>query len=425
MTKPAQGVLISGRNYIHKFVDNNGKTQEVETMGPDFVAAELASSLRMWGTKKNQSEIYHQLFANLPKRYIVDNNITDPVKVGGLDVKNIDLHINKLVVDIDKIKGILGRLFGPPAGYPASCEQEMGYAANTTYMGDQTGSKCAHHPDGIYNTVNYPLKWYATCVKNQGRRGTCVSFAATSATESAWAVKNKQWVNLSEQSLYNRAKMTWYPSTYGDGLNTAGIMEDMVSKNFRFPYETGWDYNPSYSRTHNDGTQTYTNSCTSYTGEHCSNTNHQGQHVCSKFLGMTFCGFMESVTENAMGIKGVTQIWGMYSKDTSVAIAKLASALKIPMVIAIPVTPSFDNAPVTGYAQYVGANEENRGWHALAVLAVVENKDLPATAPQGAGGGYFVIKNSWGACFKDAGYIYLPIQWVKDYAGSLTLLTSI
>jgi hypothetical protein len=424
-TRGATQVEPTGKNYFHKIFDNNGKEQIVETMGQEFAMSEIANTLRMVGTKENQSNVYSVLHNYLPKEYFNGRSIKNPTEVGNFEVREIDLQINKLVLDTAVLRQMANILNGIPAGFPASCDKEIGWSPSNVNMGDQTGSKCEHHPDGIFKNVKYPLKWYATCVKNQGKRGSCVSFAATGATESAYAVKYNKWYNLSEEHLYNRAKMTWYPSTYGDGLDTAGIMEDMVTKNYKFPYEAGWDYNPSYSRVKNDASQTYTNSCNGYTGEHCSNTNHQGKHVCTQMLGLTFCGYSEEVAETNIGIKGVSQIWKPENPDFSIAVARLASALRIPMTISIPVTPSFDNAPVSGYAQYVGANEGNRGWHALEVLAVVDNKDIPATAPQGAGGGYFVIKNSWGACWKDAGYIYLPIAWIKDYTGSLTLVNSI
>ncbi len=397
-SRVATDVEPTGKNYFHKIFDNNGKQQIVETMGQEFAMSEVSNSLRMFGTKENQSNVYGVLHDYLPKEYFNGRTIVSPSNMGNMDVKEIDANINKLVLDTAVIQKLGNILAGIPAGYPASCDKEIGWSPSNAYMGDQTGNKCDHHPDGIFKNVKYPLKWYATCVKNQGGRGSCVSFAATAATESAYAVKFKKWYNLSEEHLYNRAKMTWYPSTYGDGLDTAGIMEDMVTKNYKFPYEAGWDYNPSYSRVKNDAAKTYTNSCNNYSGEHCSNTNHQGKYVCSHMLGMTFCGYAEEVAETSIGIKGVSQIWKPENPDLSIAIARLASALKIPMTIAIPVTPSFDNAPASGYAQYVGSNEGNRGWHALQVVAVVDNKDLPATAPQGAGGGYFVIKNSWGGC---------------------------
>ncbi len=427
LTKRPTGVTRRGKNYLHRVRDNRGKVQMVETMGEEFVYSELANTLKSVNNKNNKLNLYNLAYSKLPKKYLTRRvgKLKTPKELEKADLNTITANLTTLVVDTRLIGNILGTLDLPPAGRPASCNKEIGYAPSSGTMGDQTGNKCNHHPDGIFNNVRYPMKWYATCVKNQGSRGTCVSFAAVSAVETAYAVNNNKWYNLSEQNLYNAAKMKWYPSTYGDGLNTAGIMQDLVNRNYRFGFEYAWDYNPSYSRVKNDANKTYTSSCNGYNGEHCSNTNHQGKKVCTKILFWTFCGYTEQTAETSLNIDGVAQIWDVNNTDASVNTAKLASNLKLPMVLSIPVTPSFDNAPVSGYANYVGANEGNRGGHAVAVLGVVENSQLPATAPQGAGGGYFIVKNSWGACWKDAGYIYLPIAWVKAYARSLTVVTSI
>lgn len=425
LTKGASGVERNGKNYVHRITDNRGKTQLVETMGDEFTYAELANTLKQFPNKNNKLNLYNLVYSKLPKKYLTRVKLKTPKDLENADSRTIDATLTSVVTNINIIGTYLSTLDLPPAGRPSTCSGEIGRSGSNSSMGDQTGNSCSPHPDGIYNNVKYPMKWYATCVKNQGRRGTCVSFAATSAVETAYAVKTNKWYNFSEQNLYNAAKMKWYPSTYGDGLNTAGIMQDLVNRDYKFAYEFAWDYNPSYNREKNDNNKTYTKSCTNYSGEHCSNTNHQGKKVCTKILFWTYCGYVEQTTETTLGIDGVAQIWNPSNTDSSVATAKLASTLKLPMVLSLPVTPSFDNAGANGYATYVGANEGNRGGHAVAVVGVVENKDLPATAPQGAGGGYFVVKNSWGACWKDAGYIYLPISWVKAYARSLTVVTSI
>src|SRR5262249_16038441 len=147
-----------------------------------------------------------------------------------------------------------------------------------------TGGSCK--PTNLFAKHRFPLKWRATCVKNQGHRGTCVSFGITGAVEAAIAQKHNRWLNLSEERLYYWTKV---PTAYGDPLSTAGTIGSMDSTAFTYPFEYQWDYNPSYSRTASGGV--YSNSCVGYSGEHCSNTAHQGDLVCFDFLFWRFCAW--------------------------------------------------------------------------------------------------------------------------------------
>src|SRR5262249_34813586 len=51
-------------------------------------------------------------------------------------------------------------------------------------------------------------------------------------------------------------------------------------------------------------------------------------------------------------------------------------------------------------------------------VGLLANDVLPDTAPQGAGGGYVIVKNSWGCFAGDGGYYYLPFDWVKAFVRS-------
>ena len=370
--------------------------------------------------------MYGQVFKMLPERYKQQKQLPKPQEITHYTAEQLTSLNVSIANDINIIMPYL--ILDPkPSGYPASCAAEIGYDSRNT---DRTGGICAHNANGLFQNSKYPLKWYATCVKNQGNRGTCVSFGVTASVESKIALKHAKWVNLSEEDLYNKAKMTWYPSVWGDGLNTAGIVNDINDRNYVFPYEQSWNYNPSYSRTSNAVTHTYHNSCVGYTGPFCSDTNHQGQLVCSRIsiLGttFTFCGYRAPVAgTSAEQATVVSQVWNPANPSLSTSLLALAVILKIPATIALPVTPSFDGAPATGFQSFLGAGEGNRGWHAVQVLGFVSNTSLPAAMPKGSGGGWFVIKNSWGACWKDAGYIYLSYDWVKTYVGSASLINDV
>ncbi len=74
----------------------------------------------------------------------------------------------------------LGSPFAP------SCSGDIGANSSLTEMhyGDQTRNTCTEpNPFGILANFNWPYKDQLTCIKNQGVRGTCHIFAATSAME--------------------------------------------------------------------------------------------------------------------------------------------------------------------------------------------------------------------------------------------------
>jgi hypothetical protein len=47
-----------------------------------------------------------------------------------------------------------------------------------------------------------------------------------------------------------------------------------------------------------------------------------------------------------------------------------------------------------------------------------------ASATPGSGGGYFIIKNSWGAAYGDAGYLYMPVDYLKANATQVIVVSS-
>ncbi|MDH5675043.1 MAG: C1 family peptidase, partial [Myxococcales bacterium] len=277
-------------------------------------------------------------------------------------------------------------------------------------------------PAHIFDLHRFPLKWRATCVKNQRNRGTCVAFGITAAVETKIAVNHNRWTNLSEQRLYYWAKA---PTKHGDGLNTSGVMDSMVSSAFTYPWEHNWDYNPSPSRDSVGDPAYYVNSCVGYSAEHCSDTSHQGDKVCSSFLGLMFCSTDGSaVPASGFQMKNRLHLWS-YGAVGGSALGRLFLALSHPLVISLPVTPTFDQAAGNGIMTYAGAGEDNRGGHALAVMGFVDNENLPGGYPAGAGGGYFIVKNSWGQCWKDGGYVYIPYDWVHTYGYALTAVSQV
>jgi hypothetical protein len=62
------------------------------------------------------------------------------------------------------------------------------------------------------------------------------------------------------------------------------------------------------------------------------------------------------------------------------------------------------------------------GAHAMQVVAAIPNSALAEGVPRAANDGWYVVKNSWGSRRDDQGWLYLPSDWVADYATGLKVL---
>ncbi len=168
-------------------------------------------------------------------------------------------------------------------------------------------------------------------------------------------------------------------------------------------------------------------------GKYCSDTNHQGRKVCITLDSWRYCGYLTAAgpadTPDATsgyrpeGWRTGVQLWDHSDPARSVAFTQLYALAGKPLVMFIEVPDSFDNPDPDGYVEYVDATEDSRGQHAVLLTGMITNDRLQgvlANAPSGSGGGYFIVKNSWGTCWGDAGYVYLPFDWVRDYTVAMT-----
>lgn len=307
------------------------------------------------------------------------------------------------------------------------CTLEVGRGTDRDRSGALSGTFSAN---GLQAQTSWTLQRSTTCVRSQGSRGTCVAFAINGAIETLYRRQEDKWINLSEQYLYSNYKVEWSPSTYGDGANTGGMLDDIVNDvTFFVPYEASWNYNRSSSRIANDTTRTYTRSCDGYT-EFCSDTSGQPRATGSQCNLSTGAGCTFTLQGGGMGgaVANYASIWSS-SISTMAANAHALSESGMPMVMSLDVTPSFDNAPShNGFVVYAGANESSRGGHAVEVVGVLTDAEIANygatilsgdSGTYGSGGGYFIIKNSWGTSYGDDGFAYLPYNWVDKYAYDL------
>ena len=327
------------------------------------------------------------------------------------------------------------------------------------------------NPKGLVSVSNWPLRANITSVKDQGKkRGTCSAFGTVAAIESAASVKYGLRVNLSEQDLYKKQRLDWNPNLfddyYDDGYQPLLSMLFQVVSGYVFPFENDWTYNQSPNRLPlvPDANRKYTHSCDGYGGLACSDTNHQAKRVCHKMptsevkeTVKEVCEFVESIP--FVGILGgwvcdpVTEFVEVVGEiqvcvyetnvpgnarikatsflpvwdpiwNTDILAATGLLRLRIPLIFCFTVPDSWkqeNHSSVDGLGYVVYDPQETApskaGGHCVEMVGCVDNSELPASAgiQPGAGGGYFIVKNSWGPCWADMGFAYLPYEWVNKW----------
>jgi hypothetical protein len=347
--------------------------------------------------------------------------------------------------------------------------------------GDQSGADpCAGeaaNPKGLIKLHRWPLKGHITSIKNQGNRGTCSAFGTVAAVEAAISVKYGRKLNLSEQDLYKKQRLDWNPNLL-DSYNEDGYFP-LVSMLFQlvtgyvFAYEKDWEYNPSMSR-NPSGDGPWTMSCVGYNGLACSDTNHQADRkeyvisttevrevvneVCDYIEPIPFIGliggwvcdrtteFIDFVSEVKITVYETdvpgnsrykasqwVPVWDPIW-DSDIAAAKVLLSTRVPLIFCFVVPDSWDdgahNGPNgMGYIVYnpSEAAPSDAGSHCVALMGHIDNSDIPAEwhLEPGAGGGYFIVKNSWGVCWADRGYAYAPYDWVRKWGTSILAITQV
>ncbi len=303
----------------------------------------------------------------------------------------------------------------PPVQWAASCAQEIGASSSLS----DGAARCAdneYHANSIFWNSSFPLKYKHTCIKQQGRRGTCVAFSINSLMESHLLIASENRYNFSQQKTFFKAKKERSGFTrYRDGLRTRRALEDLADKDYAFQYESVWEYNPSYHRKPRDGDY-WPDSCQGYTGQMC--TDFSFQAIEEKNCAGRFCWreyeFPAGNSQANFTIDDVVSLtFPNISRSLSlnVAIAHLNEGE--PLIFRYKTRKNFHAAGADGIVRPSGDTSKT-GYHASLVIGFVANDDLPDGVPDGAGGGYFIVKNSWGIRSGDCGYFYASYEYMQD-----------
>jgi hypothetical protein len=180
-------------------------------------------------------------------------------------------------------------------------------------------------------------------------------------------------------------------------------VDEIDDTHYTFRWESQWEYNSSTV-------------CTNYTGP-CSNTVHQ--------FPSTGTGYYDPASSSGASVDA--DYFGDFDTDSgNLGIVQTFLRAGTPFVL------GFDVAALTGASDFGDADgvvnyppfPKNLGGHGVHVVGYVNNADRPAGMPLGSGGGYFVIKNSWGCDWGDEGYGYLAYDYVWVYGSVFVMLSA-
>lgn len=483
--KVALSKLMTTKDVENPFetIDRNGREVKVGMINKDAMIYDLISNHYITQSNINKYRIYRILYEGILESVELNlstlknfKKLTVPGKVKFLDKDDLNNELKKIAEFCKKQVFINKFKFKP-----WKCSDEIGTGLETDSCDN---INCTPSDIGLLKNVNWPLRDYNTCVRNQGGRGTCVSFGTIAAVESAIAVKYNLLVNLSEQDLYRHFKLDWHPTPndyYGDGHSAITALTQAISNRYVFPYEKDWDYNPSFRRNGDDDERDYDDSCISSgscdTIGNCSDTNHQAQLKCyqigenlikqyvrsvhrwdeapadafnkndsssdvdSETAGrwvseevkevITEMKFLKICVYDDSELRSVSRYFIPHSvsvfdvldfsfmREIGLLFAIFFLNLKIPIVFSFKSVPSYKHGNLNnGYATYI-EDEEYKSGHCVLITGFISNSNLPTGAPRGSGGGYFIIKNSWGNDYGDCGYAYLPYNWVKKWGAQM------
>lgn len=425
-------------DYQARLKTRDGRAERVVLLGPGFGVRALSETLTEIATATNEKVLYVAIYEGIRKAFANDpgavsrylEGLPEPGRVpedeaGRLRRELLNRWKKNPPEDVPSLGG--------EKDCSANCEETV--RARALEGGRKALACFAKSADGLRSSADWPLESASTCVKDQGgTRGTAVAFAISAAVEALVRREHDVCRDLSEQHLHYQQKNHWFPMppNFGDDRNAPSTVLAKMVGGYAFRKEGAWNYNLSSQRTDHGyvtrfgPTKQYANSCQGYIDKPCSDTNHQGQFLCER--RGSACGFSVQIKPSKDEIKalGYTTFFDVKNPNDTIDVAPVFLALGVPIVASFRVPQSFLDAADDGFVRGdVAGRDDLKGWHVALIEGWVDNSDLEKGQPSAAGGGYFVVKNSWGPCLGDGGYWYVPKKWMSANAISMTAITAI
>jgi hypothetical protein len=161
--------------------------------------------------------------------------------------------------------------------------------------------------------------------------------------------------------------------------------------------------------------------------------------VVTDIVSTTVCVYDTNIPgSSGFKVTNVSIFWDpLTNGQVGISLAKLYLSARVPVIYCLWAMPSFHNPDKDGYVIYAGPNESagkdaqgndlqvSDTGHCVCITGFVDNADLPAGAPQGSGGGYFIVKNSWGTGYADSGFVYVPYDWAVQWGQVMCTINTI